>query len=90
VRSSPSNDSPVNSIASPISLTSVMLSIGYTIYYNVFISKFVPAATHYIGGVMMKELNITKLRDEDIVVNGVADTTAHHANREGERRNSGN
>lgn len=33
--------------------------IGYTIYYNVFISKFVAAATHYIGGVMVTELNIT-------------------------------
>lgn len=34
--------------------------IGYTIYYNVFHSKFVPAATHYIGGVMMTKLNITE------------------------------
>ncbi|CEJ59755.1 Putative MFS drug efflux pump [Penicillium brasilianum] len=36
-------------------------SIGYTIYYNVFISKFVPAAKHYIGGVMMTKLNITSI-----------------------------
>ncbi|XHF96548.1 hypothetical protein AWENTII_000177 [Aspergillus wentii] len=34
-------------------------SIGYTIYYNIFISKFIPNATHYIGGVMMTNLNIT-------------------------------
>ncbi|KAJ5699084.1 hypothetical protein N7462_001089 [Penicillium macrosclerotiorum] len=36
-------------------------SIGYTIYYNVFISKFVPAAQHYIGGVMVTQLNITSV-----------------------------
>ncbi|KAL2820023.1 major facilitator superfamily domain-containing protein [Aspergillus granulosus] len=34
-------------------------SIGYTIYYNVFINKFIPNAEHYIGGVMMTRLNIT-------------------------------
>ncbi|KAL4898814.1 MFS drug efflux pump [Aspergillus ambiguus] len=34
-------------------------SIGYCIYYNIFISKFVPNAEHYIGGVMMTKLNIT-------------------------------
>lgn len=34
-------------------------SIGYTIYYNIFISKFVPSATHYIGGVMLTKLHIT-------------------------------
>jgi hypothetical protein len=33
--------------------------VGYTIYYNVFISKFVPLTTHYIGGVMATQLNIT-------------------------------
>ena len=36
-------------------------SVGYTIYYNVFINKFVPAAKYYIGGVMMTELNITSV-----------------------------
>jgi MFS family permease len=36
-------------------------SIGYTIYYNVFFSKFVPAAKHYIGGVMLTKLNITSI-----------------------------
>ncbi|PLB38978.1 putative MFS drug efflux pump [Aspergillus candidus] len=34
-------------------------SIGYTIYYNIFISKFIPSATHYIGGVMLTKLHIT-------------------------------
>ena len=34
-------------------------SIGYTIYYNIFISKFVTNAEHYIGGVMVQQLNIT-------------------------------
>ncbi|KAI9701139.1 MAG: hypothetical protein M1836_001808 [Candelina mexicana] len=29
-------------------------SIGYTIYYNVFISKFVPNAKYFIGGSMLK------------------------------------
>ncbi|KAH8646363.1 MFS multidrug transporter-like protein [Xylariales sp. PMI_506] len=33
-------------------------SLGYCIYYNVFISKFVPAATYYIGGTLI-EANIT-------------------------------
>ncbi|KAF3400211.1 hypothetical protein F1880_008032 [Penicillium rolfsii] len=36
-------------------------SVGYTIYYNVFISKFVPAAKYYIGGVMVTKLNITSV-----------------------------
>ena len=34
-------------------------SIGYTIYYNVFISKFKTNAVHYIGGAMVQYLNIT-------------------------------
>ncbi|KAI4751325.1 MFS general substrate transporter [Aureobasidium sp. EXF-3400] len=34
-------------------------SIGYTVYFNIFINKFVPAATHYIGGTMIYKLNIT-------------------------------
>ncbi|KAG9553856.1 MFS multidrug transporter-like protein, partial [Aureobasidium melanogenum] len=34
-------------------------SIGYSVYYNTFISRFVPAATHYIGGTMIYKLNIT-------------------------------
>ncbi|KAJ5101119.1 hypothetical protein N7456_007171 [Penicillium angulare] len=36
--------------------------VGYTIYYNVFISKFVPAATKYIGGVMEMDLGITDIK----------------------------
>ncbi|KAJ5887443.1 hypothetical protein N7495_007484 [Penicillium taxi] len=42
--------------------------IGYTIYYNVFVSKFVPLATHYIGGVMTTELNITSVEAISIVI----------------------
>ncbi|KAK0336986.1 hypothetical protein LTR91_024395 [Friedmanniomyces endolithicus] len=34
-------------------------SIGYCVYYNVFVSKFVPAAIYYIGGAMELKLNIT-------------------------------
>ncbi|KAL8783684.1 MAG: hypothetical protein Q9195_009309 [Heterodermia aff. obscurata] len=36
-------------------------SIGYTVYYNVFISKFVPNAKYYIGGTMLTKLNITSI-----------------------------
>lgn len=39
-------------------------SIGYCVYYNVFINKFVPEATYYIGGVMTTKLNIT---DEELI-----------------------
>ncbi|KAJ9638267.1 hypothetical protein H2201_008867 [Coniosporium apollinis] len=35
--------------------------IGYTTYYNVFVSKFVPNAEHYIGGTMATQLNITNV-----------------------------
>ncbi|MCJ1453096.1 hypothetical protein MMC28_003441 [Mycoblastus sanguinarius] len=34
-------------------------SIGYTTYYNVFSSKFVPNAIYYIGGAMELDLGIT-------------------------------
>ncbi|KAJ9612062.1 hypothetical protein H2200_003657 [Cladophialophora chaetospira] len=33
--------------------------IGYTVYFNVFINKFVPNAIKYIGGTMVTQLNIT-------------------------------
>lgn len=36
-------------------------AIGYTIYFNVFIQKFVPNATHYIGGLMVTELHVTNI-----------------------------
>ncbi|RFU25396.1 hypothetical protein B7463_g10932, partial [Scytalidium lignicola] len=36
-------------------------SVGYCVYYNVFISKFVPNATKMIGGVMELELGITNV-----------------------------
>jgi len=35
--------------------------IGYTVYYNVFVNKFVPNATKYIGGTMELELGITNV-----------------------------
>ncbi|OAP56919.1 hypothetical protein AYL99_09031 [Fonsecaea erecta] len=35
--------------------------IGYTVYYNVFLNKFVPNATKYIGGTMALELGITNV-----------------------------
>jgi len=35
--------------------------IGYTVYYNVFVNKFVPNATKYIGGTMALELGITNV-----------------------------
>ncbi|RYN26926.1 hypothetical protein AA0113_g7413 [Alternaria arborescens] len=49
-------------------------SIGYCVYYNVFISKFVPAATHYIGGVMVTQLNITspEIIGEAITITGAS------------------
>lgn len=33
-------------------------SIGYSIYYNIFLGKFTPYATEYIGGVLV-QANIT-------------------------------
>ena len=36
-------------------------SIGYTVYYNVFVNKFVPNAKYYIGGVMVTKLNVTSI-----------------------------
>ncbi|KAI0470560.1 fungal trichothecene efflux pump [Xylariaceae sp. FL0804] len=48
-------------------------SIGYCVYYNVFISKFVPRATYYIGGVMETELNITSV---EVIAEAIAITGA--------------
>ena len=36
-------------------------SVGYCVYYNVFVNKFVPNATKMIGGVMELELGITNV-----------------------------
>ncbi|KAF2997108.1 hypothetical protein E8E13_003805 [Curvularia kusanoi] len=49
-------------------------SVGYCVYYNVFIAKFVPAATHFIGGTMVTKLNITspKVIEEAIVLTGAS------------------
>ncbi|MCJ1304667.1 hypothetical protein MMC08_007480 [Hypocenomyce scalaris] len=35
--------------------------VGYTAYYNIFISKFVPNAEKYIGGAMLLDLGIDNL-----------------------------
>ncbi|KAK3057047.1 hypothetical protein LTR09_002085 [Extremus antarcticus] len=48
-------------------------SIGYTVYYNVFISKFVPNAIKYVGGTMALQYNIT---DETIIGEAIALTGA--------------
>ncbi|KAL4870445.1 hypothetical protein BDV12DRAFT_184457 [Aspergillus spectabilis] len=48
-------------------------SIGYTIYYNVFVSKFAPNAEHYIGGVMVTKLNIT---DVELITEAIELTAA--------------
>ena len=49
-------------------------SIGYTAYYNVFVSKFTPNAIYYIGGAMQLELGIMdpKLIQEAIVLTGAS------------------
>jgi len=51
-----------------ISIRVIGGSIGYTVYYNVFVSKFVPNAIKYIGGAMILELGIdnTTLIEEAI------------------------
>lgn len=36
-------------------------TVGYATYYNVFIGKFIPNATKYIGGVMELDLHITNV-----------------------------
>lgn len=68
-------------------------SIGYTTYYNVFIHKFIPNATKYIGGAMILELGITNvtyiteaivltgasLIDELQVIPGIAGNATAHA-----------
>lgn len=48
--------------------------IGYTVYYNVFVGKFVPNAKKYIGGTMALELGITNATyiGEAIVLTGAS------------------
>ncbi|KAL2871532.1 putative MFS drug efflux pump [Aspergillus lucknowensis] len=48
-------------------------SIGYTIYYNIFISKFTPNAKYFIGGVMTTQLNIT---DVELITEAIEYTGA--------------
>jgi hypothetical protein len=48
-------------------------SIGYCAYYNIFISKFTPAAIHYIGGTLVLA-NVTSpaIIEEAIVLTGAS------------------
>lgn len=48
--------------------------VGYTVYYNVFLSKFVPNAIHYIGGTMVTKLGILNetLIEEAITYTGAS------------------
>ena len=36
-------------------------AVGYTVYYNVFVEKFIPNSAYYIGGAMELELGITNI-----------------------------
>jgi hypothetical protein len=48
-------------------------SIGYCTYYNIFISKFTPAAVHYIGGTLLKAgIKSPALIEETIVLTGAS------------------
>ncbi|KAF2789097.1 MFS general substrate transporter [Melanomma pulvis-pyrius CBS 109.77] len=48
-------------------------SIGYCAYYNVFVSKFTPAAIHYIGGTLVKAgIKDPKVIEEAIVLTGAS------------------
>lgn len=55
----PSQDLIATVAALTLAIRVIGGSIGYTTYYNVFISKFTPNAIHYIGGAMELELGIT-------------------------------
>lgn len=35
--------------------------VGYSVYYNVFVQKFIPNLTYYVGGAMELELGITNI-----------------------------
>jgi hypothetical protein len=48
-------------------------SVGYCVYYNVFLNKFIPNATKMIGGVMELELGIT---NETLIGDAIAYTGA--------------
>lgn len=55
----PSQDLIATVAALTLAIRVIGGSIGYTTYYNVFISRFTPNAIHYIGGAMELELGIT-------------------------------
>lgn len=47
--------------------------VGYTVYYNIFISKFLTNVEYYVGGVMMEVLHITDL---EIITEAIKLTSA--------------
>ncbi|KAF2649930.1 MFS general substrate transporter [Lophiostoma macrostomum CBS 122681] len=48
-------------------------SIGYCVYYNVFLSKFTPAAVYYIGGTLAKAgVTDSAVIEETIVLTGAS------------------
>jgi hypothetical protein len=47
--------------------------IGYTIYYNVFVNKFVPNVIYYLGGAMVEDLGIT---NETLIAEAIGYTAA--------------
>lgn len=55
----PSQDIIATVTALTLAIRVIGGSIGYTTYYNVFLSKFIPNAVYYIGGAMELELGIT-------------------------------
>lgn len=55
----PSQDLIATVAALTLAIRVIGGSIGYTTYYNVFLSKFIPNAIYYIGGAMELELGIT-------------------------------
>ena len=48
-------------------------SIGYCVYYNVFLNKFLPAAEYYIGGAMEEKLGITSV---EVITDAIKLTSA--------------
>jgi hypothetical protein len=48
-------------------------SIGYCVYYNVFLSKFTPAAIYYVGGTLVKAgITDAAVIEEAIVLTGAS------------------
>lgn len=49
-------------------------SVGYCIYYNVFVSKFKPNAIKIIGGAMVHQLGITNATSIKLAISYTADS----------------